>query len=1440
MQNRRAVRPWGAASFRPSALGQRILAVALTACLLTLGGGVGPIEANSDKSVLKAAPRPVSEVRTTYTGDFGLRRPGGLAFDPVAGTLLVAGRSGHQTRVLRLSPSQDLKGATVLPRGNTRTLSYDARSGRVALLDGADLVTAPLRGPSRARPRAERTRDLGIGRAAGATYDSSGALLTLDASRRSVVRRDRASRVSRISLAAMDGGARAIAFNPANELLYALSADGELLYALDSSGEIRRTHSLRSLKLESPVAMTFAPSADASDDPERLNLFIADSGSGGITEVKLAQVAVADVPVVTANLVRTIDTSTFQPASPDPAGITYMPEIDRLMMADSEVDEQTGAGYHGVNMWELTRAGGVSGTGTTLAYTREPTGLGYDHATRTLFISSDDNGRIYVIKRGADNRFGTSDDLVSSIDVAALGVTDAEDPEFDPASGHLFFLDGISTEVYRIDPVNGVFGDNDDLVSHFDVGQYGATDVEGLGSDQSQGTLLVGDRGQRRIYEVTKQGVAVRIIDARVPGMINLSGLTMAPASNNSGAMNYWTVDRVIDNGPDPNENDGKIFELSVASSGNQAPVVNSVIIDQSAPKTNDTLTATVTASDPDGDALDYSYQWNKGGIAIPGATQATLDLALAGNGDKGDAISLRVIASDGQAQGVRTSTQVIVDNSFPAFDQDLGDRSNAESESVSIPAGASDADGDTLGYQAAGLPSGVSIDAASGLISGTLAPGAAASSPYDVSVTVRDNPVTDDPEPQPIALVQKKSGDQSATEGNSLSLAYDSTPTQGNLLVAVGHASANRTPTIPAGWNLALETGGSADTVVFYKVAGAGEPATVTFSVSGSAVFMGLAIFEYRGLHDVQSEVLDRTVFGTTSSATSISTGTTQPTTQDDELLVASVATNATRSFNNAWSNGFGRQTVERRQTIADRIVAATDQFQTSESWNTAAGASGSLVSFKSGGAATPPPPEPNPGSATDSFTWTITEDPVPNEPPTVTSATIDQTDPRTDDSLSVTIEADDPDGDPLTYAHQWLKNGNAISAATGPTLNLSVPGNGDKGDAISVRVTASDDRATSAPVTSAEVTVTEEDLPPSVEITSPGNGSVVRETVSAEATASDGDGVEQVEFFVGTTSLGVDSNGADGWSVTWDTTSGDEGPRTLRARATDTAGQTADHSIVTTVDNVAPTVAITSPPSGSTVSFTVPVSADAVDASGVASVDFMMNGTSIGLDADGSNGWSVQWDTTTVPNGTHEVTASARDLAGNETLLMPIHVTVDNPGTFTMDRAIASSPDDVEERSNGRMWPDNGDLELVTDGSDVQAVGLRFTDLGIPRGVNITHAYVQFQVDHTSSVATNLTVRAQSADHAAPFTTVKFNLSSRPRTAASVAWSPPPWTKRLVAEEDQRTPDLSAVLQEVVDRPGWASGNALALVISGSGSRVAESFDGGFASILHVEYTA
>lgn len=157
----------------------------------------------------------------------------------------------------------------------------------------------------------------------------------------------------------------------------------------------------------------------------------------------------------------------------------------------------------------------------------------------------------------------------------------------------------------------------------------------------------------------------------------------------------------------------------------------------------------------------------------------------------------------------------------------------------------------------------------------------------------------------------------------------------------------------------------------------------------------------------------------------------------------------------------------------------------------------------------------------------------------------------------------------------------------------------------------------------------------------------------------------------------------------------------------------------------------------------------------------------------------------------------------------------------------AVASSADDAEENSSGRVDLDSSDLELVTE-STVQKVGIRFTSVSIPAGARVTDAYIQFTSDETSSDSTSLTIAAQALDNAPAFTTATGNVSSRPKTAATVAWSPASWTTTSTAGVDQRTPNLSAAVQEVVDRQGWVSGNALAFTITGQGKRVAAAFDG------------
>ena len=178
--------------------------------------------------------------------------------------------------------------------------------------------------------------------------------------------------------------------------------------------------------------------------------------------------------------------------------------------------------------------------------------------------------------------------------------------------------------------------------------------------------------------------------------------------------------------------------------------------------------------------------------------------------------------------------------------------------------------------------------------------------------------------------------------------------------------------------------------------------------------------------------------------------------------------------------------------------------------------------------------------------------------------------------------------------------------------------------------------------------------------------------------------------------------------------------------------------------------------------------------------------------------------------------------------------------------DLQVSDGGDDAEEDDNGKLYVTSSDLELVKDdqmaGKTSQKVGIRFASVSVPQGARITRAYLQFQVDETTDEETRLTIRGEASDDAPAFDqSRKRNISSRALTKASLDWSPPPWREEGESGEKQRTGDLAAVIQEIIDRAGWKHGHALVLVVTGRGKRTAESYEGSdlAAPRLRVEFT-
>jgi len=187
----------------------------------------------------------------------------------------------------------------------------------------------------------------------------------------------------------------------------------------------------------------------------------------------------------------------------------------------------------------------------------------------------------------------------------------------------------------------------------------------------------------------------------------------------------------------------------------------------------------------------------------------------------------------------------------------------------------------------------------------------------------------------------------------------------------------------------------------------------------------------------------------------------------------------------------------------------------------------------------------------------------------------------------------------------------------------------------------------------------------PPTASMTAPSSGSIVKGTITLSANASDNAGVTQVEFYRdGTTLVATDTTSP--YSVNFDTTTITGGSHSFFAKAYDAANNTGNSSSVSvTVDNSMPTVSVTAPVNGSTVSGTITVSANATDTgTGVVRVDFYCQ-SSIFIGSDTTSPYSVIHDTTTEPDGPHTIHCIAVDAANNAASSSTISVTISNQAT-------------------------------------------------------------------------------------------------------------------------------------------------------------------------------
>lgn len=155
-----------------------------------------------------------------------------------------------------------------------------------------------------------------------------------------------------------------------------------------------------------------------------------------------------------------------------------------------------------------------------------------------------------------------------------------------------------------------------------------------------------------------------------------------------------------------------------------------------------------------------------------------------------------------------------------------------------------------------------------------------------------------------------------------------------------------------------------------------------------------------------------------------------------------------------------------------------------------------------------------------------------------------------------------------------------------------------------------------------------------------------------------------------------------------------------------------------------------------------------------------------------------------------------------------------------------------DGEQAESGDVYMNAGALDLVFDSEASpyrgnQLTAMRFTGVDVPAGAQIVSAYVQFTARANGGTgATELQIALEASSAAAPLLSTPYNFGNRARTD-ELSWVPAPWDQTNASTVAQQSPNLSGLLQSVVNRPGWQAGNPIVVLVNGVGRRSAWSFD-------------
>ncbi|MDQ7049225.1 MAG: PilC/PilY family type IV pilus protein [Enterobacterales bacterium] len=165
-----------------------------------------------------------------------------------------------------------------------------------------------------------------------------------------------------------------------------------------------------------------------------------------------------------------------------------------------------------------------------------------------------------------------------------------------------------------------------------------------------------------------------------------------------------------------------------------------------------------------------------------------------------------------------------------------------------------------------------------------------------------------------------------------------------------------------------------------------------------------------------------------------------------------------------------------------------------------------------------------------------------------------------------------------------------------------------------------------------------------------------------------------------------------------------------------------------------------------------------------------------------------------------------------------------------------IADKKHDFEIWQDGTYERKSKDLDFYLDGSNKQqGVGMAFQNVNVPQGANITYAYLSFTANKASTGVSTVNIEAVNQANISNLTDYA-GMDSAPKTVSV------PWTvaDNWLSGNRYNSVDISSIITQIVNNPGWNANNSMALFIRGSsGDHTADSLDGGTPPKLHIGYS-